>query len=248
MSGENIITPPQKGDPVTADWAGELTRAVNAAQTAQTNGGSLATPFGFSPEPSVLAQGGDLPENPMPFDVIGMPDNDTPPTINVYMAIPGYAPGIVPVTIDCAPVGRWAQQACGTATSAWVLIDSPTASGTGTAREARIGFADSTPDGGTRTPVWRIFVADESDTSAPSWAMDGYPIAALARWRFPALSNQSLAPSCFDGVTQFVRGGLHLFHGNFWLRGGTQATNYGESIRIGDSTLGYVTISAASPT
>jgi hypothetical protein len=248
MSGENIITPPQKGDPVTADWAGELTRAVNAAQTAQTNGGSLATPFGFSPEPSGLPQGGDLPENPMPFDVIGLPQYTNLLSVNVYMAIPNYARGIVPVTFGGVGISRWTQQPHGDANSAWTLIDTIAATGTGTARAARLGFIDETPQGGDRSPAWRVFVANEADSSSPSWAMAGYPIVTLARWNFPSIQNQSFAPSCYDGVTQFVRGAVHLHSGLYWTRGGTSTTNYGVSFKLGSDSGGWVTVSTIAPT
>ena len=68
VMAEDSITPPAKGDPITAAWAASLVAAVNGAHGADEEPDSLRTPDGLVSPPPCAEMMEAPPALPLPFD------------------------------------------------------------------------------------------------------------------------------------------------------------------------------------
>ena len=193
---EDSITPPAKGDPITADWARRVTEAVNAAQYGSGDPNTLRTPDGTTaanPSPEMT---GVPTELPLPFDC-RLVWNSSQSKHHLFVCLPGvsqwatdggygwvndsyvYADGRA-----LAPWGGNNAQTVGTATNAWVdygainsgvdyrlmLYGVLVATGASTVPSGPIAYADSVER------FWRLVLVQGS-SFAP-------PVAVTARWDF----------------------------------------------------------------
>lgn len=237
---EESITPPAKGDPITADWARRVTEAVNAAQYGSGDQNTLRTPDGTTAANPAPEMTGVPTELPLPFDC-RLVWNSAQSKHHLFVCLPGvsqwetdggygwanesyvYADGRA-----LAPWGGNNAQTVGTATNAWVdygainfgvdyrlmLYALQVGAGTTTEPSGPLATADSVER------FWRLVLVQGS-AFAP-------PVAVSARWDFGLESvcvarihlptstevegdgEVSSVESLLRGCAQFHRGAIAL--------------------------------------
>lgn len=211
MANDSPLSPPQKGDPISAAWAGAITDAINARGTSDPNANGTATPFGTM----LPADTETLMEAPgpqaMPFDAAIIregADGDA-----LYMALPNAPDYVFDGANAVAPSPA---QTMGTAQNAYVRIEAVT---NGTARYVSLALTPPDPSTTPPTPAyWRLFVA-ASPLSRPGWADPTKPVVLLAGYNIAADDSSGLdtapgdVPSLLKGLVQYHRGTINLGEG-----------------------------------
>lgn len=237
---EESITPPAKGDPITAAWAASLVAAVNGAHGADEEPDSLRTPDGLVSPPPCAEMMEAPPALPLPFDC-RLVWNSAQSKHHIFVCLPGVSQWATDdgngwvnesyVYADGRALAPWSgsnAQTVGTATNAWVdygainfgvdyrlmLYALQVGAGTTTEPSGPLATADSVER------FWRLVLVQGS-AFAP-------PVAVSARWDFGLESvcvarihlptstevkgdgEVSSVESLLRGCAQFHRGAIAL--------------------------------------
>lgn len=203
--GENSVTPPSKGDPITAAWAARLTAAANAAQYGSADPDTLCTPFGVTAALHPPREMDAPPALPAPFTVRLLDDGATPNALHAWVYVPtGDAEFVYLGATPCAPALSATNNGTG-----WFDLGAVPADGN--ARHIVLAFNAT----GAK-PTFDIAL-QSSRRMVPSGCCPGLPVVALARVTIPtaaasgededdpATSSQMLALSSDSGALGLVQ-------------------------------------------
>ena len=197
------VPAPQKGDPITAEWAAQVAAAANASANPPERTDAVSTPNGKA----TFVPGASFPNigrrtRIMAFDCVLYAESGG--ETGIYVAVPDAAADWVWLGDKAIPPSS--AQTLGDDGSAFVrLADAGAAQ-----KYVYLGFEgyETEPDatGKTETVVtgWRVYAAS-STGHRPGWVAKGTPLVLLAASKIPA-DGEGSPPGLHWGLVQYHRG------------------------------------------
>lgn len=198
------VTAPQKGDPITAEWAAQVASAANASANPPERTDAVSTPNGKA----TFVPGASFPNlgkhaRIMAFDCVLYAEDGG--STGIYIALPSDVAGWVWLGDKAVPPSR--SQTLGDEDSAFVRI---APAGT-SPKFVYLGFEgreepDPEHEGKTKVTVtgWRVFAAD-SVGAREEWVAKGTPLVLLATAKIPN-GGDGNPPALRVGLVQYHRG------------------------------------------